>query len=370
MNEKFNSSNSIFGVMKKEKEMKRSIKTLVLSLLVFVTLAGNAFAKSYPDVSADHWASKQIESLTNEEVLVGYPDGNFKPDESATRAEFIAMVVKALHQDKAPLKKAFEFSDVPYKYWAFNTIQRAINFDLVKATADNKFRPDDTITKKEAMDIMVSALNLDKLGLYQAQKIIGTFKSPNSSITRAEMAYGLYNMQIQARKTPNQRLAEAMRAKKGEGFVLKGITIDGTVATIPAGTTIPVMLVTPLNSSVNKKGECFTTKASRHLITEDCYVVIAKSSAINGQITSVTAGKLFVRTGKMGLETQAIVTPIEQVASFPGCINTDQQRNWFMRIVRAIIKGGKVDLKSGKIVKITTTKTIKVDLASGWVIED
>lgn len=95
-----------------------------------------------------------------------------------------------------------------------------------------------------------------------------------------------------------------------------------------------------------------------------------KTSAINGQITCVTPGKLFVRTGKMGLETQTIVTPIEQVACFPGCINTDQQRNWFMRIIRAIIKGGNVKLKPGKIVKIKTTKTIKVDLASGWIIED
>lgn len=370
MIKKFNSSNSIFGVMKKEIKMKRSIMNLVLSLLVVIALAGNAFAKSYPDLPSDYWAYKQIQSLTDEEVLVGYPDGNFKPDESATRAEFVTMVVKALHQDKAPLKKAFEFKDVPYKYWAFNSIQRAINFDLIKNTPDNTFRPDDTVTKKEAMDIMVSALNLDKLGLFRAQKAIGTFKNPAAPITRAEMAYGLYNMQVQARKTPSKKLEDAMKAKRGQGIVLKGVTIDGTVATIPAGTTIPVMLMTPLNSSINKAGECFVTKAHKPLVTEDCYIIIAQTSAINGQITCVTPGKLFFRTGKMGLETTTIATPIEQVACFPGCINTDQQRNWFMRIVRAIIKGGKVKLKAGKIVKITTTKTIKVDLTSGWIIEE
>jgi hypothetical protein len=350
--------------------MKRSIKTLVLSLFIVVAMAGNALAKNYPDVPCNHWAYKQIQSLTDEEVLVGYPDATFKPDESATRAEFTTMVIKALHQDKAPLKKTFEFKDVPYQYWAFNTIQRAINFDLIKDTSDNCFRPEDTITKKEAMDIMVSALNLDKLGLFRAQKAIGEFQNPNAPITRAEMAYGLYNMQVQARLTPNKKLEDSMKAKRGEGYILKGVTIDGTVATIPAGTTIPVMLMTSLNSSVNKTGECFVTKANRHLVTKDCYIVIAKSSAINGQITSVTPGKLFVRTGKMGLETKTITTPIEQTACFPGCINTDKQRNWFERIIRAIIKGGKVKLKAGKIVKITTTKTIKVDLTSGWIIEE
>lgn len=350
--------------------MKKSIKNLVLSLCVIVTLAGTAFAKCYPDLPTNHWAYKQIQALTDEEVLVGYPDGNFKPDETATRAEFTAMVIKALHQDKAPLKKTFEFKDVPYKHWAFNVIQRAINLDLIKDTADNKFRPEDTITKSEAMDIMMSALNLDKLGVFRAKKAIGEFKNPCAPITRAEMAFGLYNMQIQARINPNKKLQECMRAKKGQGYVLRGVTIDGTVATIPAGTTVPVMLMTPLNGKVNKCGDCFVTKANRHLVTKDCYIVIAQSSKINGEITCVTPGKLFVRRGKMGLETRTITTPIEQTACFPGCINTNQQLNWFMRIVRAIIKGGDVKLKAGKIVKITTLKTIKVDLTSGWIIEN
>lgn len=357
-------------VIKKGERMKKSIKNLVFSLCVIVAFAGTAFAKSYPDLSSSHWAYKQVQALTDEEVLVGYPDGNFKPDESATRAEFTAMVIKALHQDNSPLKKTFEFQDVPYKHWAFNVIQRAINFDLIKSTADNTFRPEDTITKKEAMDIMVSALNLDKLGLFRAQKAIGSFKNPSAPISRAEMAFGLYNMQIQARINPNKKLEAAMRAKKGEGYVLKGVTIDGTVATVPAGTTVPVMLMTSLNSSVNKLGECFTTKANKHLITKDSYIVIAKSSTFNGEIKSVTPGKLFVRTGKMGLETKTITTPIEQIACFCGCINTDQQRNWFERIIRAIIKGGKVKLKAGKIVKVKLQKPIKVDLTSGWIIEE
>lgn len=111
--------------------MKNCMKKLLMSLLVIGMMAGAASAKNYPDLPSNHWAYKQIQVLTDENVLVGYPDGNFKPEESATRAEFATMVIKALHQDKAPLKKTFEFKDVPYKYWAFNSVQRAINFDLI-----------------------------------------------------------------------------------------------------------------------------------------------------------------------------------------------------------------------------------------------
>ena len=349
--------------------MKRSIKNLMLSLFVIATLVTNVYAKSYPDLPVNHWAYKQVQALTDEDVLVGYPDGNFKPDESATRAEFTTMVIKALHQDKANLKDTFVFKDVPYKYWAFNTIQRAINLDLIKNTPDNSFRPEDTITKAEAMTIMVSALNLDQLGLFRAQKAIGEFQNPNAPITRAEMAFGLYNMQIEARKNPSKKLQDAMKAKRGEGITLKGVTVDGTVATIPAGTEIPVMLMNSLNSTVNQKGECFITKANKPLVTRDCYIVIAQSSTINGEITSITKGKLFIRTGKMGLETKTITTPIEQVACFKGCVNADQQKNWFERIIRPIIKGGKVKLKAGKTVKIILQSPIKVDLTSGWIIQ-
>lgn len=349
--------------------MKNTFKKILMSLLVISIMAGSAIAKNYPDLTQDHWAYKQIQALTDEEVLVGYPDGNFKPDETATRAEFATMVVKALHQDKSALKKTFEFKDVPYKHWAFNSVQRAINFDLIKSTSDNMFRPEDTITKSEAMDIMISALNLDKLGTFRAKKAIGEFKNPNASITRAEMAYGLFNMQIEARKNPNKKLSDAMKAKRGEGYVLKGVTIDGTVATIPAGTTIPVMLMNPLDSKVNTCGQTFVTKANKHLVSKDRYILIAQSSKVNGEITHITLGKLFVKRGKMGLETKTVETCIEQVANFPGCIKAEQQLNWFMKIVRAIIKGGDVKLKAGKIVKITTLKPIQIDLTSGWIIE-
>lgn len=350
--------------------MKKTLQLALAALAVVGMLSTSALAKNYPDVASNHWAYKQIQSLTNEDVLIGYPDGKFKPSESATRAEFANMVVKALHQDKAPLKQTFEFKDVPYKYWAFNTIQRAINLNLLKNNSDNMFRPDDTITKKEAMEIMISALNLNKLGVYNAEKAIGVMQNPDNPISRAEMAYGLYNMQIEARKHPNKKLEECMKKQKGKGVVLRGVTIDGTVATIPAGTTIPVLLMNDLRSDSNKVGDKFLTSVNKALITKEGYVIVAEQSSVNGEITSIKLGKLFVRNGKMGLETQTITTPIEQTADFKGTIpKTQVHMNWFERIVRAIIKNSKVKLKSGKIVKIKLAQPVQVDLTSGWIIQ-
>ena len=65
------------------------MKNLIRFLLsVSVVLFGitSAWAFQFPDVSADHWAAAQINDLSDKGVIVGYPDGTFKPDANVTRA--------------------------------------------------------------------------------------------------------------------------------------------------------------------------------------------------------------------------------------------------------------------------------------------
>lgn len=348
--------------------MKMHVKNLFAAIIIAGMLNCSAMAKSYPDLQQNHWAYKQIQALTDEDILVGYPDGTFKADESATRAEFATMVIKALHQENAPLKRTFEFKDVPYKHWAFNIIQRAIGFDLIKNTPDNLFRPEENITKAEAMCIMVSALNIDKLGMEKAQRAIGVYNNPNKPISRAEIAASLYNMQIEARINPNKRLQDAMNARRAEGLVIEGVTIDGAIATIPAGAKIPVVLLNSLNSQINKQCEVFLTKANKHLVTKENYILIAQGSAVSGEITNVIPAKLFIRNGKLVLDTKAICTPMNQNAPFSGNIDTTARKNWFVRLIRAIFKGGKVKLEEGKIVNIKLDKPVKIDLTNGWIL--
>lgn len=346
--------------------MKKIFKTLLMTLIVAGLAAGYASAKSYPDLSKSHWAYKQIQALTDEDVLVGYPDGTFKADESATRAEFATMVLKALHQENAPLQETFQFKDVPYQHWAFNVIQRAIAFDLIKNSSDGLFRPEDTMTKVDALTMMTAALNLapDK-----AKKAIGVYPNSNNPISRAEIAASLYNMQSEARINPNKKLEEAMKAKKGQGIIIKGVKINGTVATIPKGAKIPVVLLNSLSTQANKQGEIFLTKVDKNLVTKESYILIAQGGGIDGEITSVKPAKLFIRNAKLGLDTKNITTVTNQKAQFLGNIDPYQKQNLLVRIVRFIIKGGKVKLQEGKLVNIKLEQPIKVDLTNGWIIE-
>src|SRR5699024_5109927 len=56
---------------------------------------------------------------------------------------------------------------------------------------------------------------------------------PTRPATRAEVSVILYKMMEQAKLNPNAKLAEAMRNKTGEGFVVDNASVQGNVGTIP-----------------------------------------------------------------------------------------------------------------------------------------
>lgn len=55
----------------------------------------------------------------------------------------------------------------------------------------------------------------------------------NRPATRAEVAAILFKMMEQAKLNPNAKLAEAMRKKTGNGFVIEDATVQGSIGTIP-----------------------------------------------------------------------------------------------------------------------------------------
>ena len=69
----------------------------VLAALFMFNNPANAF---YTDMNETHWAYQSIKFLTEVGVVVGYPDGSYKPDIPVTRAEFASMAIKALEARK------------------------------------------------------------------------------------------------------------------------------------------------------------------------------------------------------------------------------------------------------------------------------
>ena len=240
---------------------------------VFVTSSIPAFA-FYSDMQESHWAYKQIKQLSEKSVVIGDPDGTFKPDENVTRAEFASMAIKALGQEHTTVAQPVKFNDIDKDFWAYDAIQKAIYFDLVSnPEKEGKFRPYDSVSRAEALSIAVNALTTEQISEQKAKYVLSkVYKDANDipawfiipagkaeilgmvvsepdkasnmdsdrPATRAEVTAILYNMMEQAKLNPNAKLAEAMRKKTGEGYVIENAFVQGAVGTIPAGSLVPI----------------------------------------------------------------------------------------------------------------------------------
>ncbi|MGE5674135.1 MAG: S-layer homology domain-containing protein, partial [Mycobacterium leprae] len=79
---------------------------------------------TFPD-AAEHWAAGYIAAAEAAGILTGYPDGTFQPERPTTRAEFVAIINRA--EGRGPLYgvKAPTFPDVPLDAWASGMVEEA-----------------------------------------------------------------------------------------------------------------------------------------------------------------------------------------------------------------------------------------------------
>lgn len=117
---------------------------------------------AFPDVESDYWAKPFIQALAEENIVVGYPDGRFKPAEDIDRDEFAALVRTAFDPDmERQIPSGSVFDDVPADYWAAQAIEQAYETGFLEAFAnENFFYPRQEMTRAEAISALVRGLEL------------------------------------------------------------------------------------------------------------------------------------------------------------------------------------------------------------------
>ena len=104
----------------------------------------------YTDVPEDAWYNNAVSTLTNAGILDGYEDGTFKPDGNITRAEFATIAVRFF---EATYDGEDLFSDIA-GHWAQDYINEAANAGIVDGYPDGTFRPQQYITRAEAVTMV------------------------------------------------------------------------------------------------------------------------------------------------------------------------------------------------------------------------
>ncbi|MBA2942754.1 S-layer homology domain-containing protein [Paenibacillus sp. CGMCC 1.16610] len=160
-----------------------------------------------------HWAKEDILAAANNGWMLGTAADRFAPDAALTRAEAATIIVRALGLQGEAAGSA-SFTDVPASHWASQDIRIAKSSGLIQGISDERFAPDQIITREEMSMLLSRALHLTSQGGSAAAKSFsdvpagswsaeaiaamssnglvdgyanGTFR-PGASLTRAEMA--------------------------------------------------------------------------------------------------------------------------------------------------------------------------------------
>ena len=109
----------------------------------------------YSDVAATSWYNTAVSTLSSMGIITGYPDGTFRPNAAITRAEFAAIAARF---DNDGDKTAAKFSDIAI-HWAKDEISIAYNNGWITGYPDGTFGPQRDITRAETMTLVNRVLN-------------------------------------------------------------------------------------------------------------------------------------------------------------------------------------------------------------------
>lgn len=109
---------------------------------------------SLRDVAAGCWYTTAVSTLANVGAISGYSDGTFRPNKEITRAEFVTILAGIYGEDTT---KGMPFSDVGHS-WCYDAVATAYANGWVSGYSDGTFRPNQTITRAEAVVILNSVL--------------------------------------------------------------------------------------------------------------------------------------------------------------------------------------------------------------------
>jgi len=123
-----------------------------------------ATGKAFSDINTGRWSAHNIEYMADKSVVLGYPDGEFKPTKSLTRAEFATLIFRFTNLKKVTSDNPF--ADLDKSHWAYNEILALSKNGLVEGYEDGTFKPENNITRAEVMTVINKILGRKPLDSY------------------------------------------------------------------------------------------------------------------------------------------------------------------------------------------------------------
>ena len=122
----------------------------IINLVVFVLLVGlfapiTGQASGFKDVSTGYTFYDEVLYLSSEEIISGFTDGTFRPNDTVTRAQVAIMIGKALDLNGEP--RNTNFTDINSTVTGSGYIASAVERGIISGFTDGSYRPYDPVTR-------------------------------------------------------------------------------------------------------------------------------------------------------------------------------------------------------------------------------
>jgi hypothetical protein len=255
-----------------------------------------------------HWAEQECRYMIDNNIMSGYPDETFRPNNAVTRAEFAAMLVSVLNpkQSTNPTIANRNFNDIS-GHWAASRILRAARSGYMSGYPDGTFRPNNNITRVEIYAALQSGLgiattNLSLLNKYADQASIASWArgaiakatqgeiihnypslsqlNPARNASRAEAAAALYQMLVRKGSAPN--VNNPYLVKAGSNIKTTSLEIANNELPYP----------NPVKGLLNLKLNTGAKEMSQYVIFNSTNGTVAAQGRFEGKLLRVDVSRL------------------------------------------------------------------------------
>ena len=146
------------GTFKPEKPITREEAAIIFNNLTDKN-PGVMLASNFSDITSDRWSALAIQSVAEKNIISGYGDGNYKPDQLMSRQEFAVVADNYLHYLGYTTEDPTELDTVAYSdqkfvaNWAQNSVRELAHLGFLNYNPKTLFNPEKYITRAEAAEI-------------------------------------------------------------------------------------------------------------------------------------------------------------------------------------------------------------------------
>lgn len=189
--------------------MKKPLFFLCSASLVTFLSFHVLISANFTDVSESHEYYEAIQYVEEQEIVSGYPNGSFQPDQKINRAEFTKIIVNARFDESTIESCVLDprvFPDFNHEDWFTAYVCLAQSEGIINGYPDGTFQPSNDITFGEAAKMVVNGFDTPTQetegewyqpfidALEQAQAVPPSVSEPGQLITRGEMAEIIYRL--------------------------------------------------------------------------------------------------------------------------------------------------------------------------------